>query len=157
MVDADSYPPIQGEIIDRRTCDEQAVLALVTAGALVAIADRHVAVIERGEVVRYIRHQRLAAPITEPRLATMFNERALRLKEPDAANGVIEALLPIAGLFDVMAISERVAVVDDKIHSHELQAIKLLRLITLSLPRSKLVKPARGACRAERPRLGEPK
>jgi hypothetical protein len=46
MADADPYPPIQGEIIDRRTCDEQAALALVTAGALVAIADRHVAAIE---------------------------------------------------------------------------------------------------------------
>jgi hypothetical protein len=68
---------------------------------------------------------------------------------------IIETLRPIAGLSlssEVMAISERVAVVDDHIHPHELQAIKFLRLITLSLPRSKLVKPARGgACSAELP------
>jgi tellurite resistance protein len=152
MANADSLPPIQGEIIDPRMCDEQAALALVTAGALVAIADRHVAVIERDEVVRYFSHQGLAAHLTEPRLATMFNERALRLEEPDFANVVIEALRPVGTLSlssEVMAIAERVAVVDDNIHPHELQAIKLLRLITFSLPHSKLVKPARGACSAE--------
>jgi hypothetical protein len=44
--------------------------------------------------------------------------------------------------------SERVAAADDDVHPHEVQAIKLLRLLTLVLPRSKPVGPAREASEA---------
>jgi len=44
-------PSIPGELRDPFDCDEQAVKALVTAGAFVALADGRVEVIERDEVV----------------------------------------------------------------------------------------------------------
>lgn len=143
MPDQDSYP-LHGEIIDSSTRDEQAAAALVTAGAFVSIADRHVATAERDEVVGYILRRRLAPNIAEARLATMFAQQGVRLGEPDFANVVIEALRPIAGLSlapEVIAIAERVAAADEDVHPYELQAITLLRLITSALPRARLVRP----------------
>jgi tellurite resistance protein TerB len=133
-------PAPRGEIIDASESDQLAATALVTAGALVAVADRHVDAIEREAVIRYIIDRRLVPTIAEPRIAKLFNERARRLEQPDFANVAIEALRPASALSlsaDVIEIAERVAAADRHMHSHELQAIKLIRLITMSVPKSK--------------------
>ena len=78
------------------------------------------------------------------------NELAERLEEPDFANVVIETLRPVSDLplsSHLIELSERVAAADEDVHPHEVQAIKLLRLLTLVLPRSKPVPPA--AARAD--------
>jgi hypothetical protein len=57
-------PNLAGELRDPFDCDEQAVKALVTVGAFVALADGHLDAIERDEAVRYIDRQQLAPPST---------------------------------------------------------------------------------------------
>ena len=150
--------PIQGEIIEPSNVHERAATALVTVGAMVAVADRHVSAVERDEVVRFISDLGLAAYLTEARLAAMFDERAKRLEQRDFANVVIDALTPVSDLSlspDLLAISERVAVADETLHPHEVLAIKLLRLLTRGLPQAKPVEQTRRASGAEQCRDGE--
>jgi len=140
--------PIPGEIIEPSNVHERAAAALVTVGAMVAVADRHVSAVERDEVVRFVSELGLAAHLTAPRLAAMFDERARRLEQRDFANVVIDALLPVSDLSlasDLLAISERVAAADETLHPHEVLAIKLLHLLAARLPRPKPVEQTRRA------------
>jgi tellurite resistance protein len=150
MSDAKHSNPIEIEITEPSSLNEQAAVALVIVGALVAVADRQVSPVERDEVVRFIRDRKLAPHISDDRLYAMFDELAERLEEPDFANVVIDTLRPVSDLplsSHLMELSERVAAADEDVHPHEVQAIKLLRLLTLVLPRAKQVTP--GAGRAE--------
>ncbi len=137
------YPnPVEIEITEPSSLNEQAAVALVIAGALVAVADRRVSPVERDEVVRFIRDRKLAPHISDDRLFSMFDELAERLEEPDFANVVIDTLRPVSDLplsSHLIELSERVAAADEDVHPHEVQAIKLLRLLTLVLPRAKPV------------------
>jgi hypothetical protein len=145
MTDRSTHLTVHGEIIGPSGRDEQAASALVTAGALVAIADGYVEIIERDEVVRYISDRRLAATIPETKLATLFERRARRLEQVDFAQFVIEALRPVPTLSlsrNLVELAGRVARADQRVHRCELQAIKLIRLITMSLPSIKLVTPS---------------
>jgi tellurite resistance protein len=147
MPSRETRPKTQGNIITASERHEQAAAALVTAGALVAVADRHVDMIEREEVVRYINDRRLVPTIAESRIASLFDERARRLQQADFVNVVIQALRPVPELSlssDVIEIAERVAKADRHVHSYELQAIKLIRLITMSLPKSKVLTSSSG-------------
>ncbi|MDH2400331.1 tellurite resistance TerB family protein [Bradyrhizobium sp. SSUT18] len=144
--------PIEIEITEPSSLNEQAAVALVIVGALVAVADRQVSPVERDEVVRFIRDRKLAPHISDDRLYAMFDELAERLEEPDFANVVIDNLRPVSDLplsSHLMELSERVAAADEDVHPHELQAIKLLRLLTLVLPRAKQVTP--GGAGAQQP------
>lgn len=145
MSDAKHSNPI--EIADPASLNEQAAAALVIAGALVAVADRRVSPVERDEVISFIRDRRLAPHIDDERLLAMFDALAERLEEPDFANVVIDTLRPVSNMplsSHLMELSERVAAADEDVHPHEVQAIKLLRLLTLALPRAKQVAPAAG-------------
>lgn len=138
MSDARTSHPV--EITEPPSQNEQAAAALVIVGALVAVADRRVSPVERDEVISFIRDRKLAPHISDERLRAMFDELAERLEEPDFANVVIDTLRPVSNLplaSHLMELSERVAAVDDDVHPHEDQAIKLLRLLTLVLPRAK--------------------
>lgn len=145
MSDANTSNPIEIEITEPSSLNEQAAAALVIVGALVAVADRRVSPVERDEVIRFIRDRRLAPHISDERLYAMFDELAERLEEPDFANVVIDTLRPVSNLplsSHLMELSERVAAADEDVHPHEVQAIKLLRLLTLVLPRAKPVMPS---------------
>ena len=145
MSDAKHSNPVEIEITEPSSLNEQAAVALVIVGALVAVADRRVSPVERDEVVRFIRDRNLAPHVTDDRLFAMFDELAERLEEPDFANVVIDTLRPVSNLplsSHLIELSERVAAADEDVHPHEVQAIKLLRLLTLVLPRAKPVGPA---------------
>ncbi|OKO86418.1 Tellurite resistance protein TerB [Bradyrhizobium sp. NAS80.1] len=145
MSDAKYSNPIDLEITEPFSLNEQAAVALVIAGALVAVADRRVSPVERDEVIRFIRDRGWAPHIGDNRLFAMFDELAERLEEPDFANVVIDTLRPVSDLplsAHLIELSERVAAADEDIHPHEVQAIKLLRLLTLVLPRAKQVGPS---------------
>ncbi|MDX3968459.1 MAG: TerB family tellurite resistance protein [Bradyrhizobium sp.] len=145
MSDANTSNPIEIEVTEPSSLNEQAAAALVIVGALVAVADRRVSPVERDEVLRFIRDRRLAPHISDERLYAMFDELAERLEEPDFANVVIDTLRPVSNLplsSHLMELSERVAAADEDVHPHEVQAIKLLRLLTLVLPRAKPVMPS---------------
>jgi tellurite resistance protein len=146
MPDANYSNPIELDIAEPSSLDEQAAVALVIAGALVAVADRRVSPVERDEVIRFIRDRKLAPHISDERLSAMFDELAERLEEPDFANVVIDTLRPVSDLplsSHLIELSERVAAADEDVHPHEVQAIKLLRLLTVVLPRAKPVGPVR--------------
>ena len=142
MSDAIYSNSIESEITAPSRFNEQAAAALVISGALVAVADRRVSPVERDEVIRFIRERGLAPHISDGRLSSMFDELAARLEEPDFANVVIDTLRPVSDLplsSHLIELSERVAAADEDVHPHEVQAIKLLRLLTLVLPRAKPV------------------
>jgi tellurite resistance protein len=142
MSDAIHSNSIESEITEPSRFNEQAAAALVISGALVAVADRRVSPVERDEVIRFIRERGLAPHISDGRLSSMFDELAARLEEPDFANVVIDTLRPVSDLplsSHLIELSERVAAADEDVHPHEVQAIKLLRLLTLVLPRAKPV------------------
>ncbi|WBL81633.1 TerB family tellurite resistance protein [Bradyrhizobium xenonodulans] len=144
MSDATTSNPIEIEITEPSSLNEQAAVALVIAGALVAVADRRVSPVERDEVIRFIRDRDLAPHMSDERLFAIFDELAERLEEPDFANVVIDTLRPVSNMSlssHLMELSERVAAADEDVHPHEVQAIKLLRLLTLVLPRAKPVTP----------------
>jgi tellurite resistance protein len=144
MSDAKHSNPVEIEITEPSSLNEQAAVALVIVGALVAVADRRVSPVERDEVVRFIRDRKLAPHVTDDRLFAMFDELAERLEEPDFANVVIDTLRPVSNLplsSHLIELSERVAAADEDVHPHEVQAIKLLRLLTLVLPRARQVGP----------------
>jgi len=145
MSDAKHSSPI--EIADPSSLNEQAAAALVIAGALVAVADRRVSPVERDEVIRFIRDRGLAPHVDDEKLFAMFDTLAERLEEPDFANVVIDTLRPVSNMplsAHLVELSERVAAADEDVHPHEVQAIKLLRLLTLVLPRAKQVAPGKG-------------
>ncbi|MBY9045542.1 hypothetical protein K7460_30035, partial [Pseudomonas fluorescens] len=88
MSDAAISNPTEPEITEPSRLNEQAAVALVIAGALVAVADRRVSPVERDEVVRFIRDRGLAPHMSDDRLFAIFDELAERLEEPDFANVV---------------------------------------------------------------------
>ena len=150
MSDANDTNSIEAEITEPSRFNEQAAVALVISGALVAVADRRVSPVERDEVIRFIRERGLAPHISDDRLSSMFDELAARLEEPDFANVVIDTLRPVSDLplsSHLIELSERVAAADEDVHPHEVQAIKLLRLLTLVLPRARPVEAASTAAK----------
>jgi len=130
-------PSISGELRDPFDCDEQAVKALVTVGAFVALADGRVEAIERDEAVRYIDRRRLAPTISQERIAEFFDDRARRLRDRDFADVIVEALRPAAALsltFDAVRIAEVVAAAD-QVDPNEAQMIRLIQLMTSPEPK----------------------
>ena len=117
--------------------DREVMQALVTAGALVALADGHLEDVERDELVGFIHRQDFAPTISQRGIAKAFDNRVRENYNP---NVVIEALRPLGGLsLTSVAIrtAERVAAADRKIHPSEEKAISLIRLIMMSLPANK--------------------
>ena len=120
--------------------DKEVMQALVTAGALVALADGHLEDVERDELVGFIHRQDFAPTISQRGIAKAFDNRVRELQENYNPNVVIEALRPLAGLSltsVVIRTAERVAAADRKIHPSEEKAISLIRLIMMSLPANK--------------------
>ena len=117
--------------------DEEVMQALVTAGALVALADGRVAAVERDELVNYIDRQGFVPTISQHDIAEAFDNRVRQLEDRDSANMIVAAFQPLAGLSlasVVVCTAERVAAADRQIHPGELRALKLIRLIMITLP-----------------------
>jgi tellurite resistance protein len=78
--------------------DEQLMQALVTAGALVALADSRVAAIERDGLVNFIDRQGLVSTIPRSEIAEAFDNRVRQLEERNSADVIVETFRPLAGL-----------------------------------------------------------
>jgi tellurite resistance protein len=136
------HPDTPGELHQPFDCDRQAVNALVTVGAFVALADGRVEAIERNAAVDYVTERRVAPSISRQRLAECFDERGRRLQDRDCAQLIVEALRPLAGLLltsDLVEIAERVAAADRRVHPGETNVISLIRLIVTATPEPKVV------------------
>src|SRR3954453_3052255 len=129
MTDAATSNPIEIELTEPSSLNEQAAVALVIAGPLVAVADRRVSPVERDEVIRFIRDRGLAPHVGDERLFAMFDELADRLEEPDFANVVIDTLRPVAALplsAHLMELSERVAAAEADVQPPPVWALKVV-------------------------------
>ena len=116
--------------------DIDVMQGLVTAGAVVALADGRVAEVEREELLNFIDRQQLVPTISRVDIAQTFNRRVRELEDRDSAEVILENLRPLVGLSlasVVLRTAERVAAADGKIHPAELQALKLIRLVIKSL------------------------
>jgi tellurite resistance protein len=116
--------------------DEDVMRGLVTAGALVALADGRVEEVERDELLNFIDRQQLAPTISRTDIAEVFDRRVQQLEDRDSAEVIIENLRPLVGLSlasVVLRTAQRVAAADRQIHSGELQALELIRLTMTSL------------------------
>ena len=143
-------PSIQGRLRDPFDCDEQAVKALVTVGAFVALADGRVETIEGDEAVNYIHRLQLAQTISQHRIADFFDERAHRLQDRDFADLIVEALRPVAALSlscHVVRIADLVASADRYVHPNEEQVIGLIRLLMMTSPEPKVVESSHKSSR----------
>ena len=121
----------------RRDPDEDMLQALVTAGALVALADGELAPVERGELLSFIDRQGFVPTISQRDAAAAFDNRVRQLEDRYGANVILETLRPLAGLSlasVVMRTAERVAAADRKIHRGEQRALQVLRLVLKTLP-----------------------
>jgi tellurite resistance protein TerB len=117
--------------------DQRVMQALVTAGALVALADGRVEAIERDELVDFIDRQGFVPTISRRSVAQTFDDRVRQLEDRDGAKVIVESFRPLAGLSlasVVIRTAERVAAADRKIHPGELRALKLIRLMLMALP-----------------------
>jgi len=121
--------------------DEDVMHALVSAGALVALADGHSAAIERAELVDFIDRQSFTPTITRDEIIEAFDNRVQELEDRHGANAIVQTLRRLAGLSlasVVIRSAERVAAADRRIHSGELRALKLIRQIMMSVPKRPL-------------------
>ena len=117
--------------------DEEVMQALVTAGALVALADGELETVERDELVTFIDGQGFAPTASQADIAEAFDGRVRELEGRYCANLVLETLRPLTGqslASVVVRTAQRVAAADRKIHPGELQALKLIRRLMMNLP-----------------------
>lgn len=117
--------------------DEEIMQSLVTAGALVALADGEVKTVERAELVNFIDRQEFVPTISQADIAETFDSRVRELEGRYCANVIVETLRPLTGqslASVVVRTAHRVAAADQKIHPGELQALWLLRRIMIKLP-----------------------
>ncbi len=117
--------------------DREVMQALVTAGALVALADGQVDAIERDALVDFIDRQRLTPTISQHEIALAFDNRVRQLETRDSVDMIVQAFQPLAGrslASIVVRTAERVAAADRQIHRGELNALKLIRLLLMTLP-----------------------
>jgi tellurite resistance protein TerB len=118
-------------------CTREVIEALLTAGALVALADGRVWAVEREEAVNYIDQQVCFPAVPRSKIAESFDRQTRRLLHRDSPDVIMKALRPLAGSSSaslVLGIGERVAAADRHIHRNELSTLKLLRLISIAPP-----------------------
>jgi tellurite resistance protein len=112
--------------------DEELLQALVTAGALVALADGQVDGVERDELLNFIDQQRLVPTISQHEIARAFDSRVQQIKNQHNAADIAQPLRPLIGLSlasVVIRTAERVAAADSQIHPSEVEAVEQIRLI----------------------------
>jgi tellurite resistance protein len=136
---------LAGKVHDQLGCEHDPIYALLTAGAFVAVADGCVDSAEREEAVHYI-DQAITPKMAKARIAGLFDQCAQLLQERESADVVLEALRPVPALSltsAIIEIAERVAAADGRVHSNEVQAIRLIRLITEALPEPQVIVSSR--------------
>jgi tellurite resistance protein len=117
--------------------DDEVLQALVTAGALVALSDGQVKTVERDELVNFIDQQGFVPTVSRQEIADAFDNRLRQLEDRQCNSVLAETLRPLAGLSlasVVVRVADRVAAADGKIHAGELRALRLIRMVMMTLP-----------------------
>ena len=111
--------------------------ALVTTGALVALADGRVKDIERDELLSYVDAQDLVPTIAQQEIVVAFDNRVREIEDGGSANVIVDAFRPLVGRSPssfLVGVAERVAAADGYLHPNELQSIEIVRLIVTNRP-----------------------
>ena len=117
--------------------DDEVLRAFVTAGALVALSDGQIKAVERNELINFIDQQGFVTTISRHEIAEAFDNRVRQLEDRHCASVVVETFRPLAGLSlasVVVRVADRVAAADGEIHPGELRALRLIRMIMMTLP-----------------------
>jgi tellurite resistance protein len=77
--------------------DEEVMQGLVTAGALVALADGELDTVERDELVNFVDRQGFAPATSQADIAEAFDSRVRELEGRYCANVIVETLRPLTG------------------------------------------------------------
>ena len=112
--------------------EEEVMQALVTAGAMIALADGFVARVERDELITFIDRQGLVPSISSRRIAAAFDASVHVLNDRNGPSLIAEKFRALAGLSlgsVVMRVAQRVAAADGTLHHRELRTMDLIRLI----------------------------
>jgi len=112
--------------------DEEAMQALVAAGAFMAFADGQVQLVERDELLNFVNREGLVPPTSRCDIGEMFDSRVRQLESGRSFNAVAGALRPMAGspLASVVVRSaERIAAADGDLHRSEVEALRFIRRI----------------------------
>ena len=120
-----------------RDRDEDILQALVTAGALVALADGELSPVERGELLNFIDERGFVPTISREDAAAAFDNRVRELEDRHGVDVILASLRPLAGrslASVVVRTAERFAAADRKIHRGEQRVLDLLRLVLKTLP-----------------------
>lgn len=131
-----------------KQCDKEVMHALVAAGAMVALADGQLEAVEREELVNFVDRQGFAPTASRRHIAEAFDQRARELTTPLSVNDVVETFRPLAGrslASVVIRTAERVAAADRNFHAGELRALKLIRLVLMTLPTRRPLPALQGA------------
>jgi tellurite resistance protein len=116
--------------------DQEVMQALVAAGALVALSDGLLDDVERDALVNFVDLQGFVPTVSQREIAEAFDISVRRIHR-GGASPVVEALRPLAGLSlasIVVRTAGRVAAADRNIHPGELRALKMIRLVMMTLP-----------------------
>jgi tellurite resistance protein len=130
--------------------DEDVMHALVTVGALVALADGQLEALERDELVNFIDQQGFVSTASKRTIAEAFDYQVQQLEDRYSPNVILEALRPLAGLSlasIVVRTAERVAAADRTIHPGELRSLKLIRLVMMILPAKRPIGSSTTRCK----------
>ena len=71
--------------------------ALVTTGALLALADGRVKDIERDELLSYVDAQNLVPTIAQQEIVVAFDNRVREIEDGGSANVIVDAFRPLVG------------------------------------------------------------
>ena len=140
MANRNDYPsgPSAGltvDHLDRR--DEVVIQALVTAGALVALADGRVEAIERDELVDFIDRQGFVPSMSRHEIGLAFDTRVNELKDREISDVIAQSFRPLAGsplASLVIRTATQVVAADRRLHPGEVRALKLLRQAVTTNP-----------------------
>ena len=111
--------------------------ALVTTGALVALADGHVKDVERHELLSYVDANDLVPTIAQREIIEAFDNRVREIEDRGSANVIVDAFRPLVGRSPssfLLGVAERVAAADGYLDANELQSIEIVRLIVTNPP-----------------------
>ena len=111
--------------------------ALVTTGALLALADGRVKDIERDELLSYVDAKDLVPTIAQQEMVVAFDNRVREIEDRGSANVIVDAFQPLVGRSPssfLVGVAERVAAADGYLHPNELQSIEIVRLIVTNRP-----------------------
>jgi tellurite resistance protein len=94
---------LEPDHFDRRT--REVIQALLTAGALVALADGRVRAVERELAVNYIDQQIPFVAIPRSKIAEDFDRQTRRLLQRDSPDVVMKALGPLVGSTSALSLT----------------------------------------------------